>query len=312
VNEPASPTGHQYEIVHGATRAIVVEVGGGLRTLVVDGRDVLDGYTDQEFCPGGRGQVLMPWPNRLDHGRYEWDGRTHQASWSEPELMNAIHGLVRFASWDCVSAQPTRLELAHILWPSPGYPFSLELRLTYTLDGDGLTVQTGAKNIGADPAPFGSGQHPYLRPSSGSVVDDCMLSIAARRYLPTDDRGLPIGRESVAETAYDFRSSRHIGGDVLDLGFTDLIRDDDGRAWVEVTEPGAERVALWVDESYRYLQVYTGDTLPDASRRRRGLAVEPMTCPANAFATGTDVWRIDPGETRTATWGLVIGERSGR
>ena len=251
----------------------------------------------------------MPWPNRIDHGRYAWEGRTHQAAWSEPENTNAIHGLVRFAAWECVVSRPNRLEMAHRLWPSPDYPFTVDLRVTYTVDVDGLTVHTRATNVGSEAAPFGSGQHPYLRPSSGSTVDDCTLLIPARSYLAADDRGLPTGVEHVDGTAYDFRTGRLIGREVLDLGFTDLIRDENGKAWVELTEPEAERVAIWVDESYPYLQVYTGDTLPDATRRRHGLAVEPMTCPANAFRTGSDVWRIEPGETRAATWGLVIGDR---
>ena len=307
MNEFASPSGRQYEIARGATRATIVEVGGGLRTLTVGGRDALDGYGQHEICPGGRGQVLMPWPNRLDRGSYDWDGDSLQSPWSEPELTNAIHGLVRFAAWKCVVAEPTRLEMAHRLWPSPGYPFTLDLRVTYSVGEDGLTVHSSATNVGADPAPFGCGQHPYLRPQSGDTVDRCALSIPARSFLPTDDRGLPTGVEEVAGTAYDFRTARTIGTDVLDLGFTDLVRDGDGRAWVELTQPDAERMAIWVDESYPYIQVYTGDTLPDPRRRRQGLAVEPMTCPPNAFASATDVWRIEPGETRTATWGLVLG-----
>ncbi len=148
-----NPSGAQYQIAHDEMRATVVEVGGGLRSLVVGDREVLDGYGVNEMCPDGRGQVLVPWPNRIDHGRYEWDGRLHQTPLSEPENANAIHGLVRFSRWDCVASEPARVELAHTLWPSPGYPFTLELRITYTVDGDGLQVRTSAHNAGVDPLP---------------------------------------------------------------------------------------------------------------------------------------------------------------
>lgn len=194
--------------------------------------------------------------------------------------------------------------MAHTLWPSPGYPFTLELRIAYVLNDDGLTVRTTARNAEAFPAPYGAGQHPYLRPRSGGIVDECVLSIPANRCLPTDDRGLPIGTEEVTGTLFDFRNDRRIGATVLDLGFTELIRGYDGGAWVRLTEPDTK--AIWVDESYPNLQIYTGDTLPDTSRRRHGLAVEPMTCPANAFATGTDVRRLEPGESVTTAWGLVF------
>ncbi len=137
--------------------ATIVEVGGGLRALRVGDREILDGFAETVMCPDARGQILVPWPNRVDNGRYEWDGRRQQLALSEPELENAIHGLVRFAGWDCIASAPDRVEMGYALWPSPGYPFHLELRATYVLDDQGLTVSTTARNVGADPAPDVSG-----------------------------------------------------------------------------------------------------------------------------------------------------------
>ena len=86
--------------------------------------------------------------------------------------------------------------------------------------------------------------------------------------------------------------------------FTDLARDDDGRARVRLRDPdGDAAVTLWVDESYRYLMLFTGDTLPDVSRR--SLAVEPMTCPPNAFRTCDSLIRLEPGGSTTSTWGTA-------
>jgi len=65
-------------------------------------------------------------------------------------------------------------------------------------------------------------------------------------------------------------------------------------------------VSLWADEGYRWLQVFTGDSLgPD--RRRKAVAIEPMTCPPNAFATGEDVLVLEPGQAVTHTWGIQAG-----
>jgi galactose mutarotase-like enzyme len=50
--------------------------------------------------------------------------------------------------------------------------------------------------------------------------------------------------------------------------------------------------------------VYTGDTLGELQRRRRGVAIEPMTCPPNALRTGTDVIVLQPGHEWTARWGI--------
>src|SRR5215471_14095207 len=155
------PTGAQFTIEHGDATATVVEVGGGLRTFVVGDRDVLDGFAVHEMASSGRGQVLMPWPNRIGGGRYSWDGSDLQLPINEVDRATAIHGLVRFAAWTGHQVTPARVEVSHELWPSPGYPFHLELRVVYELTDEGLTVVSTAHNAGAASAPFGAGQHPY-------------------------------------------------------------------------------------------------------------------------------------------------------
>jgi aldose 1-epimerase len=302
-----APTGEQFTIRFGDDEATVVQVGGGLRTLRMAARDVVDGYVSDEMATSGRGQLLVPWPNRLDHGRYEWDGRTHQAPINEPDRSNAIHGLVRFSPWTGSRVTEARVELGHRLWPSPGYPFTLDLLVAYQLDGDGLTVTTTARNVGTNAAPYGVGQHPYLLPPVGLTVDECELVVPAEQYVETDDRGLPVAMPSVRGTPFDFRTSRTIGARELDTAFTQLSRDDDGRTRVHLHGDG-QTVTVWMDETYRYVQVFTGDTVP-APRRRKSIAVEAMTCPANAFATATDVVRLEPGQAFRGTWGISVSDR---
>jgi aldose 1-epimerase len=85
--------------------------------------------------------------------------------------------------------------------------------------------------------------------------------------------------------------------------FTDLERDQNGLARVELRNPDHEtQVSLWIDRSYSYLMLFSGDPLPDG--RRRSLAVEPMTCPPNAFRTGEALIRLEPGSSFTGTWGI--------
>nr|WP_219420306.1 hypothetical protein [Pseudonocardia nigra] len=64
------PSGRQHTIVHRDDRAVIVEVGGGLRSYVADGRELLDGYAEDEMATSARGQPLIPWPNRLRDGQY--------------------------------------------------------------------------------------------------------------------------------------------------------------------------------------------------------------------------------------------------
>ena len=130
-----------------------------------------------------------------------------------------------------------------------------------------------------------------------------MWARGRKLQLPADDRGIPAGPPlEVAGSEYDFRERRPIGSTSLDTAFTSLVTDEDGRAWARLTGPDTE-VALWAGPGYDWLQVFTGDRLgPDA--RRRALAIEPMTCPPNAFVTGTDLLTLEPGETVTHTWGI--------
>jgi aldose 1-epimerase len=297
-----APTGEQVELVHGDQRAVVVEVGGGLRAYAAGQRELLDGYDVDAMSTSGRGQLLIPWPNRLQDGRYEFDGRRHQLALSEPEHGNAIHGLVRWTRWFVREREADRVLLEHVLHPQPGYPFSLALEVEYALAADGLSVRTTATNIGVDACPYGAGVHPYLTVGTASV-DAAILTSPGATVIRSDDRGLPVGTDPVERTPFDFRRARAIAATTLDHAFTDLERGDDGLARVELRHPDGSGVVLWVDEGYRYLMLFTGDPLPDVGRR--SLAVEPMTCPPNAFRTGESLVRLEPGETHTARWGLT-------
>lgn len=300
-----APSGEQIEIALGDQRAVVVEVGGGLRAYSVGGRELVDGYGPDEMSASGRGQVLIPWPNRLEDGRYDFDGRRQQLALNEPEHRNAIHGLVRWANWTVVQREAHRAVMAHVLHPQPGYPFLLGVRVDYALTDRGLRVRTTATNLGSEPCPFGSGAHPYLTLGT-AMIDSLMLHVPARTVLRSDARGLPIGSQAVEHTEYDFRTPRPIGATRLDHAFTDLERDADGLARVGLRDPDrATEVSLWVDASYPYLMLFSGDTLADAGRRRRGLAVEPMTCPPNAFRTGAALIRLVPGASFAGTWGIT-------
>jgi len=295
------PSGEQFELAAQGQRAVVVEVGGGLRAYVARGREIVHGYREDELCASGRGQLLLPWPNRLQDGRYEFRGRTYQLPIDEPEHGNAIHGLVRWLEWDVGERSADRVVLEHLLHPRPGYPFSLMLRVEYSLDVDGLAVRTTATNVGREPCPFGAGAHPYLS-AAPCLVDDLIVTLPARTVLHANARGLPVGRGPVEGTELDFRRSRRIGRAHVDSAFTDLDRDADGIAYVEIQDLDGDGTMLWFDKSYPFVMLFTGD-LPDVNRR--GLAVEPMTCPPNAFRTGDLLLTLEPGESFAGAWGIT-------
>jgi aldose 1-epimerase len=302
-------TGAQYEIAAGGYQAVATELGGGLRELRHGGRPVIAGYQPDELPPGAAGQLLVPWPNRVDGGRYTVAGTEYQLDLSEPKAGNAIHGLGRWAPWSVVRHDHHAVALRQGLLGRTGYPFCLEIEVEYHLSDTGLRVSVTARNVGAHAAPYGTGSHPYLT-AGAPTVDECELTLPVARWLPADERGIPAGpAQDVAGGALDFRAARSIGTTRLDHAFTGLDRDGQGRAWARLASGGTE-VALWAGPDYRWLQVFTGDTL-DAAHRRRAVAIEPMTCPPNAFASGIDLVMLAPGASVTHTWGVQVTGHTG-
>jgi aldose 1-epimerase len=299
-----APSGTQWTISSAGHEAIVVEVGGGLRAYRAGGVEVVDGFAEDELCPGGAGQILAPWPNRIRDGQYAFEGEARQLPLTEPERHNAIHGLVNWARWHAVGEQVSgdSVTLEHELVPVPGYPWPLHLRTTWTVGADGLRAEHVVTNTGGRPCPFGFSVHPYVY-VPGVPIEDLTLTVPARSRLLVDTRLLPIGAARVAGSDYDFTEGRRLGSTVLDTAFGDLDTEGGGGSRVTVAAPDGRRVSVWADAAFSWWQVFSSDTLAPA-RYRRALAIEPMTCPPDAFRSGRDVIVIEPGHSWRGSWGI--------
>ena len=300
-----APSGEQFEIAGAGYRAVVTESGAALRLLEYAGRSLVDGFGEQDMSSGGRGQLLAPWPNRIEDGAYEFEGRSLQLGLTDPSRRTASHGLARWAAWSLEEHAGSSVSLTYRLMAQSGYPWTVDLHVIYDLSADGLTVTQTATNLSDSPAPFASGAHPYLSAGAGTVDDWELTLPAATRLLTSPDRLLPTGREAVDGTAYDFRVTRPLRGTVVNHAFTGLDRNEDGRAVVVLQ--GEHAVSLWVDERHGWLQVYTADDVPATARR--SIAVEPMTAPPNAFRSGEDLTVLaaagQDGDEFSASWGIA-------
>jgi len=297
----ALPSGQQFEIQHGALRAIITEVGAGLRSFSLGGRELLDTYSPREMASGGRGEVLLPWPGRIEDGEYTFAGTRQHLPLSEPALHNAIHGLTRWANWRPKLREAARVVMELTLHPQPGYPFILALEESYTLTAQGLEVQTTAQNIGTVPLPYGAGHHPYFTVGT-DLVNEAILHVPARSYFRANERMLPLPPAlSVENTPFDFRAPHAIGSLVLDVGYT-YLPFVDGWASVTLSAPaGTPRITVSMDSTHPFLQVFSGDTLGETARRR-GLAIEPYTCAPNAFNNGLGLRSLEPGASFSSVW----------
>ena len=304
------PSGDQFLITHGDNQATITQVGATLRSYRVDGHDVLDGFTEGERATDGRGQVLVPWPNRIADGHYRYGDHECQVPLNEPSRHDAIHGLVRWLDWTLTAREEASLSMGCVIRPQPGYEWQLDVTVSYLVDDAGLTVRLRAVNTGPERAPFGAGFHPYLTPGRGSI-DRFELTVPATHYLDLSDPNQPPPLLPVAGE-YDLIKPHRLGQTQLDTAFARLIRGEDGIAVATVRDPETGRaVQLWADTGYPYLMIYTADQVSQAERRRTAVAIEPMTCPPNAFRSGTGLIELDPGASWTGRWGLRCGSSRG-
>lgn len=288
------PSGHTLVLEHGEYAAEVAGVGGALRLLTRRGEDLVAGWPAGEICTDFRGWPLQPWPNRVGDGRYDFGGETHQLPLTEPARGNALHGLAGWVHWDVHHPDGTKAVLRYELVPQAGYPFAIDLEVGYHLTDAGLTVTVTGTNAGDRPAPYGSGHHPYF--TLGRPADELELTIPASTWCPMDDRGLPGPAEPVDGTAYDFREGRLVGDLVLDHPFGGLGGDT-----VRLAD-GDRAITLTLGEGCRWVHAFSCDSHEPG---RQAVALEPMSCPPDAFRTGTDLVVLEPGETHRLSYTIT-------
>ena len=296
-------SGTQWTIEADGHQAVFAEVGGVLRTYRAGDREVVDGFGPEEISPASAGQILAPWPNRIRDGHYSFQGTSHQLAITEPPRNVAIHGLTNWSRWHVAEQSADAVTLEFDLPPQVGYPWSLTLRTRWSVSADGLRCEQHVENTGDGDAPWGYSVHPYLQ-LAGVAVDDILLHVPGHTRVLADQRLLPIGAVKVTGSEYDFTEPRPVGDLILDTTFGDIDHAADGGLAVTIAAPdGSASIEVWADESFKWWQVFTGDTLT-GERHRRSMAIEPMTCPPDAFRSGRDLIVLAPGQTWSATWGI--------
>jgi aldose 1-epimerase len=300
-------SGTSFDIAFGAYTASIASIGASLRVLRHDGRDLVVPYGIDEVRPNFRGATLAPWPNRVVDGVYTFDGVERQLALTEPARGHALHGLVGWLAFHPVDVTEHSVTLGATIQAQIGYPHRVEVEVTFALDADGLTTTVTGRNTGASAAPWGTAPHPYLVAGAGHV-DDWTLTVPAEQVLTvTDDRLIPLALADVAaegDGAFDFRTPRLIGETFIDHAFTGFARDAQGVATITLTAPEGTGVTATWGTGCPWVQVHTADQ-PNPANNRLGLAVEPMTCPPDAFNSGTDLVVIAPGESATAGWSIA-------
>ncbi|MER3388835.1 MAG: aldose 1-epimerase family protein [Microcella sp.] len=303
---PAPPTGEQFALhhdgAHGPVEATIVQVAAGLRQLSVDGHDLVQGYAETSTPPFATGIVLVPWPNRVRDGRWTHDGRELQLDITEVDKSNAIHGLLRNTSYQVVERTADAITLGASVVPQHGYPFHLVTTVEYRLTGNGIRVEHGVTNVGADAAPYAVGAHPFLRVGD-HPVDSLTITARTAEHVAVDARLNPLALEAVAGSALDLSSGRR----VADLELDDAWRvepDADGVIRTILSAGDGTETELWQESEWRWLQVFITRSYPTSDGPVTAIAVEPMTAPAGALVSGDGLRWLAPGESWSGCWGI--------
>jgi len=107
----------------------------------------------------------------------------------------------------------------------------------------------------------------------------------------------PIGLAPVEGSPYDYRGGRVIGSAAIDNAFTGL----GGGSWsVSLTDPDSGARSVLTSDT-PWMQVFTGEAVG-----RTALAVEPMTCPPDAFITGQNLIVLKPGDSHTTSFAVSV------
>ena len=288
----------EVEINSGHYTARIRSVGAGLSALSYNGRHLVDPFqpSDTRFF---RGDVLAPWPNRIGDGRYEVAGKTYTAAINEIDRKTALHGLVFGLDWEVTEQSASKVRLEVNLPASDSYPTSLHFVTSYQLTSEGLEISITAENLGDSSAPYGVSIHPYLIASPGSSVNEWSLMLPGSQVLEVDEiRLLPIALRECSALNFEFQEESVIGTRFIDHAFK--VDASKPRA-ITVKAPSGDGVLMTFDETSKWIQIHTADRAGEDSSRIC-LAVEPMTCPPDAFRSGEDLIWLSAGERTTSSW----------
>lgn len=289
-----------HEIHCGDYSARISSRGATLRSLQHRKRDLIVQSSSNEPNPDYRGIIAAPWPNRIADGIYTFEGITHELPINEPERGSALHGLVFDKEWDVDQSGNSSVALSHTITAPPGYPFTLHSKVEYTLTQHGLGIALTTTNTGDGNAPYGACLHPYLI-AGPAPLDEWILYVEAERYVEvTPDRLLPVAERNVRYHPFDFTKPCRIGTTKIDHAFTGLRFNGQNRAMLTLHDPSGVGVGMAWDDACPWVQLHTADR-PSPKENRAGLAVEPMTCPPDAFNSGQDLVPLSPGEQHTVS-----------
>jgi len=314
--------------------ARVIAYGASLQALSMPDRhgvmaDVVLSHPDLEgfvSTPQYFGVTAGRYANRIAGGQFSLDGNQYQLPVNNGA--NSLHGGnmgLDKVLWNISDISSNDDEAGVTLsYVSPdgdqGYPGELTTEVTYALtESNELFMRYRATTT--KPTVVNLTNHSYFNlagASSGRSIFNHVLEIDADHYLPTDAGAIPTGElRPVADTAFDFRSTRTIGESITDGSNEQLLIgrgydhnyvlnsgvSEEPQLAARVTDPDSGRVLeLWTTEPG--VQFYSGNFLDSSVvgkdnqiyRQSSALCLEPQHFPDSPNQPDFPSTRLNPGE----------------
>ena len=279
-----------FEINLGNFKAKINSYGASLISLSNNEFNLIESNTREGLYAGS---VLAPWPNRIKDGRYSFNDEMFELPINEKSKNNALHGLVAHSDWQPVSSSGSSITLEHILDMPKIYPGKLKLQIKYEFIDNYLEIKIDALNIGNKKAPYGVSIHTYFVAGQNLKNNQLFLQLPSSEFMQVDlERLLPLGIEKVDSTEFDFRILKQISNLFIDHAFK---ADTDLPPRVRLINESKLGVELEFDESTKWIQVHTADR-DGKEDARMAIAIEPMSCPPDAFNSALDLITLEPNE----------------
>lgn len=290
---------------NGLIEAQIARVGAALRYLAIDGLQLVEPGEFGSLSPFCEGVIMSPWPNRIDGGKWQYQGRTLELPINLHEQQNANHGLLMDVAYDVVEHSESSVTLGALIHARLGYPFNVYTTVSYELVESGVKISHTAVNHSSADAPYALGGHPYFK-IAGVATEDLFLRSDAETVLVVDERQIPTGTMPTAHSRFDMRSGVRVGDNFYDHDFTDLPRDAEGLAHTYLTAADGRGFDIWQDAEFKHVVIFTPDFyFADLGQNKRyACAIEPQTAGPNAFNSGDDLTWLKQGQKFVATWGI--------
>ncbi len=196
--------------------------------------------------------VLFP-PNRIQDGRFTFEGKCCFLTINEPANHNHLHGLALKKPWTLTAHEKDRAELFFVFSPEApeyaGFPFAFTLKRVFSLTASGLSDRMTVTNQGKWNMPLGLGYHSTFPANPAKIrmgTGDEEFEIG-ERFLPTgrrlawgnidprqwfDPRGVNIGFHSTAAPMRGEDGTVFRGAEILyESGLLRYITDEKFRFW---------------------------------------------------------------------------------